>query len=354
MKKQNKLVFSQILIAVLGLFGTVYAQETAIKTDKTESDIPADAYIQSLVSRLESSGFDIKGSVIDSEGALLNDVKMDIVLSSPILPYMTSSKKVNRTESINSEFSVYEKGVTSIVLSFSKKGYYSERRSFSSSIFEEDPSKIMQKHNIRIKMIKRGAPADLICFYKSINSVIKEDRKNICDLSILQGKSIKEGASIDMKSIDSKTELDTKYIELDFNRDKNGNIVYDSKYRERPCPSGFVIRFHSNDPDDGLILVNDQDPLITQDSFKTAYNLAPEEGYTRKEIMIKLGEKGSDGNYPCEANKTFVFLKCGKHYGRAIINELSIDYSRDEIKSVSARVQMDINKKEGDRNLTDF
>ena len=354
MKKQNKLVVSQILIAMLGIFGSVFAQETAIETNKIESEFSVESYVQELASRLESSGFDIKGSVIDSEGALLNDVKMDIVLSSPILPYMTSSKKVNKTESINSEFSVYEKGVTSIVLSFFKKGYYSERRSFSSSIFEEDPSKIMQKHNIQIKMIKRGTPAELICFYKSINSVIKEDKKNICDLSILQKESITENDTISIKSIDSKTKLDTICIELDFNRDKNGNIVYDSKYRERPCSSGFVIRFHSNDPDDGLILVNDQDPLVNQDVFKTAYNLAPEEGYTRKEIMIKLGEKGSDGNYPCEANKTFVFLKCGKHYGRAIFNELSIDYSRDEIKSVSARVQMDINRKEGDRNLTEF
>ena len=354
MKKQNKFVFSIILIAVLGILGTLYAQKAVIETNKTEREVLADAYIQSLVSRLESSGFDIKGTVMDSEGALLNDVKMDIVLSSPILPYMTSSKNVTRTKSVNSEFSVYEKGVTSIVLSFSKKGYYSERRSFSSSIFEEDPSKIMQKHNIQVKMIKRGNPAELICFYQKISSVIKEDRKDICDLSVLQKKSIEEGDSISMKSIDPKTKLDTKYIELDFNRDEKENIVYDSKYRERPCPSSFVIRFHTNDPDDGLILMNDQDPLITQHDFKTAYNLAPEEGYIRKEIMIKLGEKESNGNYPCENNTTFIFLKCGKHYGRAIINGLSIDYSKDEIKSVSARVQMDINRKEGDRNLTEF
>jgi hypothetical protein len=339
---------------VSGLFGTVYGQETAIETNKIESELYADSYVQDLASRLESSGFDIKGSVIDSEGVLLNDVKMDIVLSSPILPFMTSSKKVNKTENVNSEFAVYEKGVTSIVLSFSKKGYYHVRRSFSSSIFEEDPSKIMQKHNIQIKMTKKGTPAELICFSKSINSVIKEDKKNICDLSILQEKSIKENDRISLKSIDSKTKLDTKYIELDFNRDKKGNIIYDSKYRERSCPSAFVIRFHSNDPDDGLILINDQDPLVNQDIFNTEYNLAPEKGYTKKEIIIKLGEKGTDGNYPCENNKTFVFLKCGKYYGKAIINELSIDYSKDEIKSVSARVQMDINKKEGDRNLTEF
>ena len=91
MKRQNKLVFSQILIAVLGILGTVYAQETTIETNKTESEVLTDAYIQSLVSRLESSGFDIKGTVIDSEGALLNDVKLDIVLSSPILPYMKTN-----------------------------------------------------------------------------------------------------------------------------------------------------------------------------------------------------------------------------------------------------------------------
>ena len=352
MKRQNKLIIPLFLIAGLGIVGIVCAQGTAAETNKTEREKSA-AYTRELASRLESSGFDIKGTVIDSDGALLNDVKMDIVLSSPILPYMTDSKKVNKVQNINSEFAVYEKGVTGIVLSFSKKGYYTERRTFSSSIFEEDPSKIMQKHNIQVKMIKRGTPAELICFYKNIKSVIKEDRKDICDLSVLQAESIKEDVTISLKTIDSKTKLDTKYIELDFNRDQNGNILYDSKYRERPCPSGFIIRFHSNDPDDGLILVNDQDPDITQDSFKTAYNLAPEEGYTRKEIVIKLGEK-TNGNYPCEIGKSFVFLKCGKHYGRAIFNELSIDYSRDEIESVSTKVQMDFNRKEGDRNLTEF
>ena len=262
MKRQNKLIIPLFLIAGLGIVGIVCAQGTAAETNKTEREKSA-AYTRELASRLESSGFDIKGTVIDSDGALLNDVKMDIVLSSPILPYMTDSKKNNKVQNINSEFAVYEKGVTGIVLSFSKKGYYTERRTFSSSIFEEDPSKIMQKHSIQVKMIKRGTPAELICFYKNIKSVIKEDRKDICDLSVLQAESIKEDVAISLKTIDSKTKLDTKYIELDFNRDQNGNILYDSKYRERPCPSGFVIRFRSNDPDDGLILVNDQDPDIT-------------------------------------------------------------------------------------------
>ena len=155
MKRQNKLIIPLFLIAGLGIVGIVCAQGTAAETNKTEREKSA-AYTRELASRLESSGFDIKGTVIDPDGALLNDVKMDIVLSSPILPYMTDSKKVNKVQNINSEFAVYEKGVTGIVLSFSKKGYYTERRTFSSSIFEEDPSKIMQKHNIQVKMIKRG------------------------------------------------------------------------------------------------------------------------------------------------------------------------------------------------------
>ena len=126
MKRQNKLIIPLFLIAGLGIVGIVCAQGTAAETNKTEREKSA-AYTRELASRLESSGFDIKGTVIDPDGALLNDVKMDIVLSSPIFPYMTDSKKINKVQNINSEFAVYEKGVTGIVLSFSKKGYYTEK-----------------------------------------------------------------------------------------------------------------------------------------------------------------------------------------------------------------------------------
>lgn len=95
MKLRNKLTAALFLAIVLGGVVIVYAQKTAI-TNQTENSSSAYSFIQDLASRIKSSGFEINGTIVDSEGVLLNDVKMGIVLYRPILPFMTSSERVNK------------------------------------------------------------------------------------------------------------------------------------------------------------------------------------------------------------------------------------------------------------------
>lgn len=201
-------------------------------------------------------------------------------------------------------------------------------------------------------MTKKGIRAERISFHENLQYNIKDESKKICDLSVLQKKTINKDDKISLKTIDLKTTPETKYIELDFKRDSNGKVIYDGKYDNISCPSEFIIRFHSNDPEDGFILINDENPSITEDDYDITYTLAPEKGYTKKEISIKLGEKVPHKRYPFEDNKLFIFLKCGKYYGKAMINRLFIDSTKNEIKSVNAVFKMGINRKEGDRNLT--
>lgn len=202
---------------------------------------------------------------------------------------------------INSKFHIQKTGYSYIRLAFLKEGYYTEILDYSQDIFDIDKSNPILKKNIQIKMMKKRPRAKTARFRRLIEYNFEKGTKSICDLSAFSkeekgekddDKKEKE-YEINLKTYDFKTKDHTKkYIEVDFKRDKKGKIVYGNLSDwdgPMPCPSKFIIRFHSDDPDDGIILMEDlYSKIIMQNDFEKIYATAPEKGYNKKEIEIEL------------------------------------------------------------------
>ena len=165
---------------------------------------------------------------------------------------------------------------------------------------------------------------------------IKDETKQVCEIWLSENGDVRD---YQKKTIDSDALPEsTRYFDFDFKRYENGNIVYGSQYNTKsyyngaPCPVAFIVRFHSDDPDDGLILMQGSASDMTQKDFDIRSNTAPETGYTVREIEIPM-ETNRDVEY--YARRIYVFLKCGDHYGKAEIWPIRINVD-DKEKTVTA------------------
>lgn len=305
--------------------------------------------------RISSSGFDIRGTVMDEDGNPLDGVTMETAFSR-VNTASFRSENLNETETVDSAFHVQRKGWTELRLVFRKDGYFPERLAFDSPWLEGRKKRFIAEDGIQVRMVKMGSVASL---YRPGDLRVRLDRDlekgtgSICDLSMLRASE-----ELDRKQYErinaTKFELEsgpkaTKYLELDFRRDENGEIVFVSLPDVMaPCPAELIVRLHSDDLDDGLILLNELDPDITGDKVYKKYNTAPETGYGRKEIAFALTDQ-----WPALRESTFfIYLKCGKHYGKAKIEDFDLDMRPGKFERAMAFLSIHINRVPGDTNLT--
>lgn len=310
---------------------------------------------------LDVTGFDINGEVTDTNGNPLDNVILFIHVGRPRPENRMETEYKMNSEIISSKFRVQKMGYSSLRLSFHKDGYYVENLSFDNNIFDMDISKPILQKSIQVKMIKRGVGAKKTAASNFIVYNFEDGTKSIFDLSAFseQKKGSNEAEKkyqIKIKTCALKTKDDTKqYIELDFKRDEKGNIVYidpPSLFHNIPCPSAYIVRFYSDNPDDGFILMEDfHSKLITLDDFNKKYTTAPEKGYNKKEIMIELKKNKNDTSYSFEKKTIPVYIKVGSHFGKATINPIIFFNDNTKIRFVRVRIDIEMNKKEGDRSL---
>ena len=97
-----------------------------------------------------------------------------------------------------------------------------------------------------------------------------------------------------------------------------------------------------------MILLNELDPDITGDKVYKKYNTAPETGYGRKEIAFALTDQ-----WPALRQSTYFFyLKSGKHYGKARIEDFDLSMLPGKFERAMAFLSIHINRVPGDTNLT--
>ena len=159
-----------------------------------------------------------------------------------------------------------------------------------------------------------------------------------------------------MKSVDLKAKPKaSKYIELDFRRDENGEILFDGMLRDTPCPASFIIRLHSDDPGDGFIPVDKPESgFVRKKEYDKRYPTAPETGY-KKELVFDFGKKDADGKYPYETNYLFAFVKCGPRYGTVFFHPIVIDGGPNKtIRQIRLGVEsLTMNRTADDRNVSE-
>ena len=330
---------------------------------------------EQIQDNIESSEFNVLVNVTDGDGKPLNGVRLEIEFSRPDMKYpLFSKKKESKTEAktIDSELRIQGKGWTNLNLVFRKDGYFIESRRFQIDFMRSDPSPVTLGENLRVQMFQKTPSAEMLNGIRAdLKYDFKGETRTICDLSAFRktGTAPRKERSEEEKDKDRLKKLKqataglktkpeaAKYIELDFRRDERGEIVYGDPlalYRTIPCPSAFIIRFRSDDPDDGMILIDELDPDVTHDRMKKIHTAAPETGYDQKEIVIELGEADATGHYPFESKRIYIFLKCGNHFGKAEIEQISLSLNRrdQKIEGVSTRLEILLNQKEGDRNLS--
>lgn len=297
-----------------------------------------------------SSGFDLEGIVTDDAGKPLNDVTMHVTFSrSNLMDFNAPDVHKDYRETVNSKFQIRQKRFTDVEVFFFKKGYYSETLRYDSH------GEVNIQHGIRVRMAERQTPvANLQSGGGQVWYSIQDEKKQVCEIWLSDKGDVMD---YQKKTIDSGALPEsTRYFEFDFKRYENGKIVYGSQYNSKnyyhgaPCPVAFIVRFHSDDPDDGLFLLQESSPDITQEDFDMRSNTAPETGYTVREIEIPM-ESEMDVEY--FARRIYVFLKCGGHYGKAEIwpIRITVDDKEKTVTAAGTSIGISINRTPGDRNI---
>ena len=205
-------------------------------------------------------------------------------------------------------------------------------------------------------MIKKGKPAQLDSFSGYLDIDLGKNVKNICNLSFYSEKDNPvHRTEIQTNRIDLEADPEaTCWIELDFKRDEKNNIIYDGSYTNIPCPSSFVIRFHSGNPDDGFLIADEWESGYGDPSdYYKVHTIAPMDGY-RQELEFEFGHKNEKGYYSFERKYYFIFVKNGHYYGKILFHPVYLDTNSTDrkISKFRVKIDMDINKMEDDRNLT--
>ena len=209
-----------------------------------------------------------------------------------------------------------------------------------------------------------------------------------------------------MRPFDRPFDADWNYLELDFKRDERGEIVFrefpgafNSKGETVKYPAAFVIRLLSDDPDDGMIPVGEGESLAERTHYTGAHwtnrppeylqiiedsknarrrlmddlTVAPDDGYTRREIEIPVEEMVRiwdqqmwAGVTPVQEVSWYPVYRCalirvGGRYGKFFLHFIGSRPERVDAYfgngaefGMSFDCEVFLNPKAGDRNLTEY
>lgn len=342
----------------------------------------------------------LDGTVVDENGVPLDDVSLVARYSYPTWDYTDEETKTER-RTVDGEFDIWKLGYNEAELSFHKDGYYSQRYKFRGSFGpSNDDVNTLKQHDMRVVLRKKGPRAPLyLLTERQLNYDMGNGTKTICDLTDSDGPKMVRVA------LDEKPET-AKYMELDFKRDDKGEIelrdfpgILKSTGEPVKYPAVFIFRFHSDDPDDGLRLIDEGESYMEQHpfdgtvpnvdfdrkqilerqsgqerdrntfaSFSDFHNTASEDGYTLREVAIPVEqlitmEKKDDTVFVSWSGAPrFMFLKCGGRYGKASLicvysggRNVSTGYGELGDKfNPHFSFNLFLNKEPGDTNLTSY
>ena len=368
----------------------------------------------------------IYGTIVDESGAPLDGVTVGVRYWEPYPKLFLllrggwpdspdpDGKSILRRMIVDGEFRVRDKALfrrgEAECIFFSKEGYYSEKYDIGQKYeVSADGKKVSQWSGMRVVMRKKPPPPKKVRTLKRVTTGVwydmTERKKRILEFSTNRFSGKAEVVPRDVPF--GQEPQATRYFELDFLRDERGEIVL----REFPgvvddwgdpiqYPAVFIVRLHSNDPDDGILPVGEGESVPEKNPFdgtirsfgngrefdeeRTLFRkgltdaparflkertMAPEDGYTRREISIPIEEViriwAANGLKACSllVYRT-VFIRAAGHYAKAYLyyaNGYS-DIQLGPVDSESFRekshweFQFDMyqNPKWGDRHLSEY
>ena len=368
----------------------------------------------------------IYGTVVDESGAPLDGVTVGVTYWEPYPKLFLllrggwpdspapDGKSILRHMTVDGEFRVRDKALFRRGevehIYFAKEGYYSEKYDINQKYeVTADGKKVLKWSGMRVVMRKKPPPPKKVRTLKRVTTGVwydmAERKKRILEFSTNRFSGEAEVVLRDVP-FGQKPEA-ARYFELDFLRDERGEIVL----REFPgvvddwgdpiqYPAVFIVRLHSNDPDDGILLVGEGESVPEKNPFdgtirsfgngrefdeeRTLFRkgltdaparflkertMAPEDGYTRREISIPIEEViriwAANGLKACSllVYRT-VFIRAAGHYAKAYLYYAN-GYSDIQLGPVDSEAfrekshwefqfDMYLNPKEGDRHLSEY
>ena len=366
----------------------------------------------------------IYGTVVDESGAPLDGVTVGVTYWEPYpkllrmldrkWPNTPGGKSINRRMIVDGEFRVRDKALFRRGevehIYFAKEGYYSEKYDINQKYeVTADGKKVLKWSGMRVVLRKKPPPPKKVRTLKRVTTGVwydmAERKKRILEFSTNRFSGKAEVVLRDVP-FGQKPEA-ARYFELDFLRDERGEIVL----REFPgvvddwgdpiqYPAVFIVRLHSNDPDDGIIPVGEGESVPEKNPFdgtirsfgngrefdeeRTLFRkgltdaparflkertMAPEDGYTRREISIPIEEViriwAANGLKACSllVYRT-VFIRAAGYYAKAYLYYFN-GYSDIQLGPVDSEAfgekscwgiefDMYLNPKEGDRHLSEY
>lgn len=370
--------------------------------------------------------YGINGIVVDETGAPMKDVRLRVSYNYP--PSLLFDKNweglsEDKRLTVDGEFSVRKirwhwlrKGAATR-LSFYKEGYYEVNYNcYTDFETDEDRQNTPGWRDMRVVMRQIRPPAHppirlrtLQHLYEATDLRYDMKRKERRVLAFRSSKPVMPEYTF--VPFGQKPD-EPQYLELDFLRDEQGGIVtrefpgaVDSRGKTVKYPAVFLIRLRSDDPDDGFVLFEEGKSLAEQNRFDgkiRKYNdysgemrevhdqhkqiikdcsaaqsrmqdhfmeMAPEDGYTRREIAIPIEEIVRIWDYG-ETIKTtwyspyrFAFLRVGGRYAKILFmfggtmdgraKEVDSGELGDDFRAF-IYYNVYLNPEKGDRELKEF
>ena len=377
----------------------------------------------------------VHGVIVDETGKPLEDVQVFVQYSNDPTPSQAKlnlllvhlTRRIyfwddppheydNERKTVNGSFRVWRtrpfKSGNIHLLEFIKPGYYTERFDFNpNSQWRGEMRVVMRKESPPPKKASGRRLEHIDC---GLNVVLdcnmKQKTRQI--IEFFRPDSVKDIACRTVLPFDQEPEA-PEYLYLDFMRDENGEIVFrefpgsvDATGETVKYPAAFIVRLHSDAPDDGMLPVGEGESLAEQNLYDgvirnlndwspeardqrklsdridedcrkarqrlmESQNLAPEEGYTRREIVIPLEELirvwELDGAIRISwfSAYRFAYLRVGGHYAKLFFQyngsngrAESADYGATRVFGddfhASFPYELYLNAKAGKRELSEY
>ena len=378
MKHKSVSTIAAILCGCVIAFGAVALVLTMSSFGgKTQGEDRFPSFLAQFQKNLNALTIDIRGSVVDEDGRPLKDVDLEIFYTKPDLGTM-AVHNIQEYEQrvISGDFKVKKKGFDDVELQFYKSGYYPETFRFHGGFgMGENEENTLEQRDLCVVLEKRSQDAEIDRIsHRDLEYDLERKRKTYCDLSdfaaasfgsVMSGRKLEEeeeweeeeeeGLHARMVTITVDQKPSTrKYLELDFLRDEHGGIVtrefpgvVDNKGEVVKYPAVYIFRLHSDDPEDGMIVMEDggylhahpfdgnqMDPREYEKKIKEERSIlteekknlrplerrfvAPKDGYTLKEVSIPVEEmiRIQGDSVTWHGGYRWMWIRCGNHYGK--------------------------------------
>ena len=135
----------------------------ASRTDEELQKARAEAFLADTQNQIDASEFDLQFTITDTDGKPLDGVKVEMRLERPVVKLLLSGgseSKKPEEKTVDSKFSIHEKGWTRLELMFKKSGYHIEDRRYTINIMPNNPDelgpdgkpKTVMREDIQVKM----------------------------------------------------------------------------------------------------------------------------------------------------------------------------------------------------------